>query len=107
MGLHTPPAMSYGCSGEGVSTSLLSFTLAVQGSNDCEDRLLVLGVGVDDVSPCRSVGDGVELALDAEALPASVVPSPLLLKDVVYLRGVLSEISLGMCPSGPSSLALW
>ena len=101
MGLHTPPAMSYGCSGEGVSEPLLSFTLAAHRSNDCEDRLLVLGVGVDDVSPCVRVGDGEELALVAEALPAS-----LLLEDVVYLRGVLSETSLGMCPSGPSSLSL-
>ena len=89
-----------------MSEPLLSFTLAAHGSNDCEDRLLVLGVGFDDVSPCRSVGDGVELALDAEALSASVGLSPLLLKDVVYLRGVLSEISLGMCPSGPSLLGL-
>ena len=51
MGLHTPPAMSYGCSGEGVLEPLLSFTLAAYGLNDCEDTLLVLGVGVDDASP--------------------------------------------------------
>ena len=101
MGLHTPPAMSYGCSGEGVSEPLLSFTLAAHGSNDCEDRLLVLGVGFDNVYPCLSVGDGEGLVLVAEALPPS-----LLLKDVVYLRGVLSETSLGMCPNGPSSLGL-
>ena len=69
--------------------------------------MLVLGIWVDDVSPCRSVGDGVELTFGSEALPVSVVPSPLLLKDVVCLRSVWSEISLGMCPSGPSSLGLW
>ena len=100
-GLHTPPVMSYGCIGEGVSEPLPSFTLAAHGSNDCEDRLLVLGMGVDDVSPCAHIGDGEGLALFAEALPVS-----LLLKDVVYLRGVLLETSLGMCPSETATLVL-
>ena len=84
-----------------MSEPLPSVTLAAHGSNDCEDRLLVLGVEVDDASPWLSVGDGKESALVAEALPPSS-----LLKDVVYLRGVLLETSLGMCLNGPSSFDL-
>ena len=50
-GLLTPPAMSNGCRGEGVLELLLSFTLAACESSNCEDTLLMLGVGVEEASP--------------------------------------------------------
>ena len=61
-GLLTPSAMSNGCKGEGVLELLVSSTLVACESSNCEDKLLVLGVGVEEASPRWEIGDGVEPA---------------------------------------------